>query len=740
MPVTQQTPYIEYIANGSTASFALPFDCDNADYLVVKIDDVEAVGTWTMQDSTVVFITAPSTDKVVSIERNTPLERSTNYQTYDNSFLPKPVNKDFDKVWWKLQELGYKDSWLLQKLLQEIQDRITADQEYDLLAQGREHDLKLYLESVVNNLIGNNILPLQDSYIQTWSRNTQEQENKDFQTSVYDYSELENLAVVDGRTAYVSKQGLSGDFIYDASSVVSSNGGTIISSVHGGNWLRVFTGDVHAEWFGIVGDYTTDNLAALTAADTYCFNNGKSLRFGFGMFSIVGSIDKRSRWVGAASPIMGTFPSYQDDKRFMSSVQGLKGSEVPFTAIILKGAATSTFTISSRSDEFSSFSYGIRNVGLDGNKYKNNPFTDIGVVLDFEMYESDGTTLTTPSTDAQADYDAGVIFDTNFKIDNTNLTVFGYFPVVGVLNTGANSDYITFTGGSLSGNIGLAIVGDGSNGLSGTQTYNTNIYSKDHHSRSVTDEDWGKNCIYIDGGSYQISGHYFFGGNIRTHVDVPIRFENCTNADFILNCFELTNNAASSVLTTSKRFTATANTAKLSFINPRWTSFNPITIAGGLIDTLTAGVLTYIGSETVSDIGVWSAGHGLRLQASASESSINFTDNPRSSVQRYKIRYDVSANTMQFKYAGSNILSLGSTGVLTPVSTGTLGTSSNKFAASYSTKQYYTATLFDGYGTGSPEGVLTAGIGSTYRRSDGGASTSFYIKESGTGNTGWVAK
>jgi len=43
-------------------------------------------------------------------------------------------------------------------------------------------------------------------------------------------------------------------------------------------------------------------------------------------------------------------------------------------------------------------------------------------------------------------------------------------------------------------------------------------------------------------------------------------------------------------------------------------------------------------------------------------------------------------------------------------------------------------------GTGSPNGVVTAGIGSIYTRTDGGASTTLYIKESGSGNTGWVAK
>jgi len=43
-------------------------------------------------------------------------------------------------------------------------------------------------------------------------------------------------------------------------------------------------------------------------------------------------------------------------------------------------------------------------------------------------------------------------------------------------------------------------------------------------------------------------------------------------------------------------------------------------------------------------------------------------------------------------------------------------------------------------GAGSPEGVITAGIGSIYQRTNGGANTSIYVKESGTGNTGWVAK
>jgi len=46
--------------------------------------------------------------------------------------------------------------------------------------------------------------------------------------------------------------------------------------------------------------------------------------------------------------------------------------------------------------------------------------------------------------------------------------------------------------------------------------------------------------------------------------------------------------------------------------------------------------------------------------------------------------------------------------------------------------------LFSGAGT--PEGSVIASPGSQYMRTDGGTNTSRYVKETGTGNTGWVAK
>jgi hypothetical protein len=43
-------------------------------------------------------------------------------------------------------------------------------------------------------------------------------------------------------------------------------------------------------------------------------------------------------------------------------------------------------------------------------------------------------------------------------------------------------------------------------------------------------------------------------------------------------------------------------------------------------------------------------------------------------------------------------------------------------------------------GNGSPEGAVAAPVGSLWLRLNGGANTTLYVKQSGTGNTGWTAK
>lgn len=70
-----------------------------------------------------------------------------------------------------------------------------------------------------------------------------------------------------------------------------------------------------------------------------------------------------------------------------------------------------------------------------------------------------------------------------------------------------------------------------------------------------------------------------------------------------------------------------------------------------------------------------------------------------------------------------------------------LGTSSFRWSNGYITElNPGDGTVKWTSGSGTPEGVVTAPVGSMFTRTDGGASTTLYVKESGSGNTGWVAK
>ena len=146
MAVPEQTPYIEHTGNGSTTSFSLGFKCETKDHLIVLIDDIEPpIATWSLNSGNVVFTTAPAAGKKIILQRNTPFSRSAEYQLYNNSFRPSNVNADFDRIWWKLQELGVAD-WLLKlyvnRLHQQQEEKINNLKVY---VDDRDDELRAYL-------------------------------------------------------------------------------------------------------------------------------------------------------------------------------------------------------------------------------------------------------------------------------------------------------------------------------------------------------------------------------------------------------------------------------------------------------------------------------------------------------------------------------------------------------------------------------------------------------------------
>lgn len=136
MAVPEQTPYIEHTGNGVTTSFALKFQCESKDHLIVLVDEVEPpIATWSLTGGNVVFTTAPAVGKKITLQRNTPFNRTAEYQSFNNSFRPQTVNIDFDRIWLKLQELGVAD-WLMKLYV----DRLHQQQEQKI------NDLKGYVD------------------------------------------------------------------------------------------------------------------------------------------------------------------------------------------------------------------------------------------------------------------------------------------------------------------------------------------------------------------------------------------------------------------------------------------------------------------------------------------------------------------------------------------------------------------------------------------------------------------
>ena len=90
---------------------------------------------------------------------------------------------------------------------------------------------------------------------------------------------------------------------------------------------------------------------------------------------------------------------------------------------------------------------------------------------------------------------------------------------------------------------------------------------------------------------------------------------------------------------------------------------------------------------------------------------------------------------------GTNLLSVASAHFYnTTDATWDLGLSNKRWRVIYGGQVNLTGGIIWLTGAGSPEALITAPVGSLYSRNNGGAGTTLYVKESGTGNTGWVAK
>lgn len=97
------TPRVQYVANGSTTNFPYNFAIFDETNMQVYKDGVlldsgySVNGVGEDDGGSVVFVSAPEADSVITLVRNVPIERVTDFQE-GGAFRPKNINDDLDRL------------------------------------------------------------------------------------------------------------------------------------------------------------------------------------------------------------------------------------------------------------------------------------------------------------------------------------------------------------------------------------------------------------------------------------------------------------------------------------------------------------------------------------------------------------------------------------------------------------------------------------------------------------------
>lgn len=146
MTVQQIVPYAKYVTNGADSVYTVNFFIEDKENLFIKLNDVVV----SMNDynylkdvNGIEFHTPLLANQKLEIFRKTKLERTTNFESFNNTFRPEVLNKDLDKIWLNLQEQSHKvDQYDLDytysvstanQALKEVKDaQARADDAYEL--------------------------------------------------------------------------------------------------------------------------------------------------------------------------------------------------------------------------------------------------------------------------------------------------------------------------------------------------------------------------------------------------------------------------------------------------------------------------------------------------------------------------------------------------------------------------------------------------------------------------------
>ncbi len=300
-------------------------------------------------------------------------------------------------------------------------------------------------------------------------------------------------------------------------------------------------------------------------------------------------------------------------------------------------------------------------------------------------------------------------------------------------------------------------------GVSGTATLYHQLYGVysgqatggilliDTGSHSIVGGQFGK--LTVSSGTAPAGSNGGMTANARILGDVVVNLSNST----FTSCQFSTQTITFGAGTSQHSLDASNKTATATIVNNGNANSTIIrsTSAGGTYD-FSYGPSSWTGSFKVDNVNNWTFANNAYLQ---NAKGIRFFDSTGSDHNGITLSagddWTIGANNganfttiasgsvgIFAAVGGANIAQFYASGVRPSTDDNlTLGTSTQRWQNVYGTslRPGDGAPIWTS-GSGTPEGAVTAPVGSLYTRTNGGASTTLYIKESGSGNTGWVAK
>ena len=418
--------------------------------------------------------------------------------------------------------------------------------------------------------------------------------------------------------------------------------------------------------FGAVGDYSTDDTAAINAAVAVASSANLPLYFSHGVYRYTGTLTLPAgiKIIGVGAPRIASFPQTGGDK---SKLRPSYKSTITGSSIIFDGTGTTSTYTTNRSDKFSSITPMVLYDHYDGMSIHG-----IAFIQDMDVLTAGGSLTTSANDNRATAYTAGVVNTATLSLE-TDLTVFGYFDDAGYIlhnqdGDTLDPDYQTKTNCLITG--GVAIIGHdtaagaASEGLTGSRWTACGIYGADHHTRA--DGIYTVPCLYIDGkvagggSNTGLRGHSFGDCNFRTYANDSISLDNCNDAQFVNSVWEFSVVAGVPNADAGGGFVGTANTKDVTIVGGAGTSDPKL----NTFLTQISGNYNVIGAGSFGGALFGQGGAGVRVTGSSStgDSYIQLTNDISSTTTGWKMQRDAGTDNLDITYGNTQIFSFSENG------------------------------------------------------------------------------